>query len=130
MKDNIYKTHQKILGALIIAYSAMNIFAALSLIAAMNIIYAFLDEPEIVDFIAILSKMIGIVLLVVSVPALVTGIGILKEKEWSKPFSLIIGIVYLVFFPVGTIIGIYTIWLSTQTVIKEKEPVMATDLVR
>lgn len=130
MKENNYRTHQKILGAVIIAYSAMNIFGGVSIIAAMTFVHTFVHEPDLVDLVLILSKMIGISLLVISVPALVAGIGLLKEQDWAKPFSLVIGIIYLLFFPVGTMIGIYSIWLSTQQVIKEKAPVLATDLLK
>lgn len=130
MKENNYRTHQKILGAVVIAYSAMNIFGGLSIIAAMSFVHTFLDEPDLVDLVLLFSRMIGYALLIVSIPALVAGVGLLKEQDWAKPFSLVIGIIYLLFFPVGTMIGIYSIWLSTQPIIKEKAPVLATDLLK
>jgi hypothetical protein len=130
MKENTYKTHQKILGAMIIAYSIMNIFGAVAVLAAFNFLYAFVDEPDLMPFFAFLGKLVGISLLVVSVPAIIGGIGLLKEKEWAKNITLIAGIIYLIFIPIGTVIGIYSVWFSSQHIIKEKGPVYATDLVK
>lgn len=130
MKEITYKTHQKILGSVIIAYSALNIFGAVSVLAAFNFIYAFLHEPELEHFVAIMSRLIGISLLVISVPAIIGGVGLLREKEWAKTVTMVAGILYLVFIPVGTVIGIYAIWLNSQHVIREKDPVYATDLVK
>ncbi len=130
MRENTYKTHQKILGSVMIAYSAMNIFGAISLLAALNFINIFVNEADIAGFVNLVSHIVGFALLVVSVPALIGGIGLLTEKEWSKSLVMVCGVIYLVFIPVGTIIGIYSIWLSSQNVIHEKQPVLATDLVK
>ena len=130
MKEYTYKTHQKILGAILIAYSAMNIFGAVTVLTAFSFIITFVHEPDIIPFMAVMSRIIGISLLVVSLLALIGGIGMLTEKEWSKNLSLIAGILYLIFIPVGTIIGIYAIWFNSQRIIHEKDPVYATDLVK
>lgn len=130
MKEYTYRTHQKILGAIIIAYSAMNLIGGVSAIAAINIINMFIDEPEIIHMVTFFTRLIGIVLVVISVPAFIAGVGLVREKDWSKNLAFVVGIIFLIFFPVGTIIGIYSIWLNSQTVIREKEPVYATDLVK
>ena len=130
MKEYTYRTHQKILGAIIIAYSALNLIGGVSVIAAINIINMFIDEPDIIHLVTFFTRLIGIILLVVSVPAFIAGVGLVKEKEWSKNLAFVVGIVLLIFFPVGTIIGIYSIWLNSQSLNREKEPVYDTDLVK
>ena len=113
-----------------IAYGAINFTGGLILLAALNVVQIFVDEIEVIQLVAIFSRLLGTILLVVSVPAIVAGIGLLTSKIWAKTLSLIIGIIYLLFFPIGTIIGIYSIWLNSQQVIKEKEPLYANDLVK
>ena len=130
MRENTYKTHQKILGALLVAYGALNFTGGIALLASINIVNIFVDEMEVIQVVTIFSRLIGGILLATAIPAIIAGIGCIQEKEWSKILSLIIGIIYLLFFPVGTIIGLYAIWLNAQTVIKEKEPRYATDLVK
>jgi len=130
MRENTFKTHQKILGAIFIAYGAINLIGGITLLAAMNVVSIYVDEWEVIQVVTIFSRLIGGILLATSIPAIIAGIGYLQEKNWSKNLGLVIGIIYLLFIPIGTIIGIYTIWLSAQTVIKEKQPVYATDLVK
>ena len=43
------------------------------------------------------------------VPVLVGCIGLLKNKRWSRVAILVTGIIQLLFFPIGTIIGIFAI---------------------
>ncbi len=130
MRENTYKTHQKILGAIFIAYGVINLIGGITLLATMNIVDIFVDEPEVIQVVAIFSRLIGGLLVASSIPAIIAGIGSLQEKNWSRNLSLVVGIIYLLFIPIGTLIGIYTIWLTSQTVIKEKQPVYATDLVK
>ena len=130
MRENTYRTHQKILGAVIIAYSVMNIFGAVTILAAFSFILAIIDEPDLIPFIAFMAKFLSISMLVVAVPAIIGGFGMLKEKDWSKNIVLIAGIIYLICIPFGTVIGIYAIWFNAQQVIREKGPVYATDLVK
>ena len=130
MRENTYKTHQKILGALLIAYGAINFTGGIVLLGALNIVQIFVHEIEVIQLVALFSRLIGGILLALSLPAIVAGIGYIQEKEWSKTLGLGVGIVYLLLFPIGTIIGIYSIWLNAQDIIKDKDPVFAEDLVK
>jgi Na+-driven multidrug efflux pump len=130
MRENTYRTHQKILGALLIAYGALNFTGGIALLASINIVEIFVDEADIVQLVTMFSKFIGGALLFTAIPAIVAGIGSVQEKDWSKILSLIVGIIYLLFFPIGTLIGLYSIWLNAQSVIKEKGPRYASDLIK
>lgn len=130
MRENTYRTHQKILGALLVAYGALNFTGGIALLASINVVNIFVDEMDVVRLVTMFSSVIGGILLVTAIPAIVAGIGFIQEKDWSKILGLIVGIIYLFFFPIGTLIGLYSIWLNAQTVVKEKEPRYATDLVK
>jgi hypothetical protein len=130
MRENTYRTHQKILGALLVAYGALNFTGGVALFASINVVNIFVDEIEVIQLVTLFGRLIGGILVLTSIPAIIAGIGFIQEKDWSKILGLIVGIIYLLFFPIGTLIGIYSIWLNAQTVIKEKEPRYATDLVK
>ena len=129
MRENTFRTHQKRLGALLIAYGALNFTGGIALLASINIVNIFVDEVDVIHLVTVFGGLIGGILLATSIPAIIAGIGFIQEKDWSKVLGLIVGIIYLLFFPIGTLIGLYSIWLNAQTVIKEKEPVYATDLL-
>lgn len=130
MRENTFHTHQKILGALFVAYGALNFTGGIALLASINVVNIFVDEIEVIQLVTFFSRFLGSVLVLTAIPALVAGIGFLQEKDWAKVLALIVGIIYLLFFPIGTIIGIYAIWLNAQTIVKEKEPIYATDLLK
>ena len=38
------------------------------------------------------------------------GYGLLKYKSWARILAIILAILNLILFPIGTVIGIYTLW--------------------
>jgi len=57
---------------------------------------------------------LALLLLVSAVWDLVGGIGLLKRKRWARILVLIGAVPELFAFPVGTVTGIYTIWVLMQ----------------
>jgi hypothetical protein len=47
-------------------------------------------------------------------PGLLAGYGLLKRKPWARYLALILGVLELVNFPVGTAIGVYTLLILLQ----------------
>jgi hypothetical protein len=52
-----------------------------------------------------------VLLALLSVPALVGGWGLLKRKPWARLLVLIVSFLSLPGFPVGTLIGGFSIWV-------------------
>jgi len=50
-------------------------------------------------------------LLILAVPAIVLGIGLLYTRPWSRSIGTVIAILELMNFPIGTVIGIYALWV-------------------
>jgi len=51
---------------------------------------------------------------VFGVPGIVAGVGLLKRQNWARILALVLSIFDLLLFPIGTIIGIYSIWVLAQ----------------
>jgi hypothetical protein len=47
--------------------------------------------------------------LILTLPALIAGIGLLYKKDWALTLAFIIGIIGLLGFPIWTFIGVYSI---------------------
>jgi len=129
MYESRLSTHFKILGALLVAYSALQFVGGVVLLTVFNVVDIFVDEQEVLAIVQLATRTIGVLILIVAIPGMIAGIGLLVDQVWARKFSLVAGIIYLIFIPIGTIIGIYSIWVNAQKPIKEKEPVYATDLV-
>jgi hypothetical protein len=48
------------------------------------------------------------------IPQISGGIGLLKRKPWGRTLILIVSVLALVFFPLGTALGIYSIYVLTH----------------
>jgi hypothetical protein len=51
---------------------------------------------------------------VVSLPALIAGIGLVKVRPWSRVLGIIISVLLLFSVPIGTALGIYGLWVLFQ----------------
>ena len=58
-----------------------------------------------------LVSVIAFVFVVVAVPAIIAGLGLLKRKPWAKILVAIVGFLSLIIIPIGTALGLYTIWV-------------------
>jgi hypothetical protein len=58
-----------------------------------------------------------LVLLVISLPGLIAGIGLLQFKPWARILAIIVSALDLIHIPLGTALGIYGFWvlLSRET---------------
>lgn len=54
---------------------------------------------------------IGVFLGVFGVIHLILAWGLYERKTWARPLGLVIGILALIRFPLGTALGIYTLWV-------------------
>jgi hypothetical protein len=44
-----------------------------------------------------------------SIPEIIAGVGLIKRKEWGRILALVVSFFNLVWFPLGTALGVYSI---------------------
>jgi len=113
--------HKRILAILYIISGSLQILGMLILSAFISLIIPFiLDEagPDaqwvfvwLVPFIRIIAT---IIILFFSIPSIIGGVGLLNNKSWALTLLLVLGCFKLFSFPIGTAIGIYTIWVYSE----------------
>jgi hypothetical protein len=110
--------HVKILGAIYIALSTISLFAALFLAMAVGTAGAIVGAAADSNDAAVALPIIGIAgsalvafLIVVSLPGLIAGIGLLKMRPWARIVGIIVAILSLLNIPLGTIVGVYGLWV-------------------
>jgi hypothetical protein len=67
---------------------------------------------------------IALFLVLLALPAVVAGFGLLARKRWARPLALFISIFYLAGFPLGTLFAFYMIWvlaINEETVATYKQ---------
>lgn len=118
------QTHVKVLGVLFTVLSAMGVIAALFLALAVTAASGIVGTAADPDAARVALPIIGIAgsalvtfLVVLAIPGLIVGIGLLKLKPWSRILGIVWSAVHLIYFPFGTALGIYGLWvlLSKET---------------
>lgn len=116
------ESHKRILAILYIISGALQILILLFVSTFISMFIPLITDqadPDaqwvftwIVPFIQIIAT-IGILLF--SIPSIIGGIGLLNNKSWAMILVLILGCFKLFSFPIGTAIGIYTIWVYSES---------------
>jgi len=65
---------------------------------------------------------VGLLMAALGLPGLLAGYGLLTRKPWARVLAIVVGILSLLNFPIGTAIGIYTLWVLTQPVATDTSP--------
>ena len=113
--------HLRVIGILHIVLGGMGILAAVALLALFNGIASLVgtsasagDAAVAVPVLGGLGGILFIVCLIFSLPSLIGGIALLNMASWSRIFMLVVSVLYLLHFPIGTALGIYGIWALTK----------------
>jgi hypothetical protein len=111
------ETHVKVLGVLHIVLGALGVFGALVLVlifgSAAGLVGATGDPGAhvAIPIIGLTGMTLVLFLLVRSVPGVLIGIGLLKHRSWARIGGIVLSILDLIWMPVGTIVGIYGLWV-------------------
>jgi len=106
--------HLTALGVIYLVFSALNLMAACIVFLVVAGSGAISGNPHAMMITGTVASLISGFLVVISIPGLVGGIGLLKHKSWSRYLGLVLGCINLLHIPVGTAIGVYTIWVLTR----------------
>ena len=102
--------HINIVAALNIGISIIGILAGISVFGILYFVGNISDDQQAQIILAIISKVLMGFMILLSIPGLIAGIGLLKRKEWARILTLIVSVISLLNFPLGTAIGVYSIW--------------------
>jgi hypothetical protein len=79
-----------------------------------HLIGDFVNDHEAEFVLGIIGNVIMIIVTILSLPGILAGIGLFKRKEWARILTLIISVFNLFSFPLGTALGVYSIWALVQ----------------
>lgn len=103
--------HLRMLGILWIAAGALNFLGAAGAWLAGRVILPPLVSHGVPSFVPTLVTGIAFLVLVKAVACLAAGWGLLERESWARLLAIVLAIVSLFNFPLGTALGIYTLWV-------------------
>ena len=109
---NPMEKHISIVSALRIGFGIMGVLIAIIVFTVLVGGGRLSDDPEVIRITSIVGPAVSVFLIVVSVPGIICGVGLLKRKGWARILALILAIPDLITnIPIGPMIAIYTIWV-------------------
>jgi hypothetical protein len=117
------KTHYQIVAALHIALGALSVFGAIVLFACLGLagsIAASQGEQAAAGILGIVAVFLCSMLTVLGLPGIIGGWALFTERSWGRPLVLVLGVLQLFNVPIGTALGIYTLWALLSNA--EKSP--------
>jgi hypothetical protein len=106
--------HITLVSLIQIVLSSIGILLGLFLFLLLSSLGIFVGEEEATIILPIIGTIVGGFLIITSAAGLIGGIGLYKHKSWSRILLFIVSILDLFSIPIGTAVGIYTIWLLMQ----------------
>ena len=120
--------HVRVLATLNIVFGALGVLGALIVLAIFGGIAALVGSgvgntgdlpPEAAaPVVGVVGAGICVFILVLSLPGIITGIGLLRYCEWARVVGIVLSAISLPAVPFGTALGVYGLWvlLNGETV--------------
>ena len=114
MEENKMKKHVTVAGILQIVFGAFNIIGALVIAFTFGFVDQFVDDPTALKVLDIISIPLMTIIGFIGAAMVLGGIGLLSCKNWGKVLTLVMGGLGLMNIPIGTLKGVYIIWVLVQ----------------
>ncbi|HSR50771.1 MAG TPA: hypothetical protein VLV83_08065 [Acidobacteriota bacterium] len=116
------ETHVKVLAVLNLAWGGLGVLTAFGLLLFFGTLAGFVgiaepdaqDAAQAVPILALLGGFLFFTMAVLSLPSLLVGIGLLKWRTWGRILGIVISLLNLLNFPLGTALGVYGLWVLLQ----------------
>ena len=117
------QNHITLLGVLHIARGAFVLLVGVLLFAVLTGIGAISEDSTALGVLGFIGTGLMLLLTALAIPSVLAGIGVLLRREWGRILALVVSILSLIDIPIGTAIGVYSIWLlmndETRTLFQE-----------
>ena len=106
------QNHLSTLGTLWVVVGVLFLLPALGLFFASGAAHFVVHDNEVVRTLGpLLFTIIGSTFLLIAVGGILVGMGLRDRKPWARVVAIVLGVIALFHPPVGTALGIYTLWV-------------------
>jgi len=113
-KSRDMEKHVTLVAALNIGMAALGVVAAIIIFVAVTGGGLLSGDPEAMAITSLVGSLVAGFLIILSAPAIIGGIGMLKHKSWARVLMMIVAALNLPGIPLGTALGVYTLWVLLQ----------------
>jgi hypothetical protein len=106
--------HVTLVAILNIGFGILGVMIAIFVLIGMILANIYVEDYDARKIIPIVGTAVFLFLLITSIPEIIGGFGLLKRRPWARILILIVACLDLLWIPIGTIIGIYELWVLLQ----------------
>ncbi|MFQ5859797.1 MAG: hypothetical protein ACE5LU_29735, partial [Anaerolineae bacterium] len=114
LNERELQQHVTLLGWLHILGNAVFLVLGMCLFTLLAGIGVATGDPVAARILSVVGLAVGSLLVVLAIPGMVAGYGLLRRKAWARILAMVVGFLGLINFPLGTAIGLYTFWVLLQ----------------
>lgn len=114
MTENRMEKHVTLVAVLNIGFGILGVILAIFVLIGMIVANIYVEDYDARKILPIFGTAIFLFLLITSIPEIIGGFGLLKRRPWARILILIVACLDLLWIPIGTIIGIYELWVLLQ----------------
>jgi len=103
--------HVRVLGWIYIIFHAFGLIGAIITFIILAGSGMLVDDPEAAPILVLIGTALGAFMAILSIPGIIGGIFLMRYENWARILVLILGFLNLFNFPLGTALGIYTIYV-------------------
>ena len=108
------ESHVRLLGLIHLISNGIFLVIGAFLFMLLTGIGVATGEREAMGFLTVVGTSLAGLMALLGLPGMLAGYGLLKRKSWARILAIVVGVLGLPNFPVGTAIGLYTIWVLFQ----------------
>ena len=105
------RDHVRILGWCFVVYSALIVLVGLAIGSIVLFGGALSGDRDAMLITGAVGTAIACFLIVISLPGMIAGLGLLKMRPWARIVAIVVGVLHIFSFPFGTALGVYTLWV-------------------
>ncbi len=114
MREQDFDLHVKVVAWLHVLESVLYIGGALLLVIFFSGMGIMADDPQAFGILSIVGLVAAGFLLLIGIPVALAGWGLLNRRPWSRVLAMVLAVLGLFLFPIGTIVGVYVLWVLTS----------------
>jgi hypothetical protein len=114
------KKHIELLAILHIVYNVVCLLIGIGFFLFFSSIGLITQDAVALGVLSLVGLLLGGFFVVLSIPGLIAGIGLLKMRPWARILAIVMACLDALNIPIGTALTVYTFWvLINDEAIKE-----------
>jgi hypothetical protein len=113
-EENRMRKHVHVAAILQIVFGSLVVIGGLAIAFAIGFVDKFVDDPTALKVLAIAGTPLIVMFLLFGGAMIAGGVGLLTCKSWARILTLVMASLGLLNIPVGTLKGVYIIWVLVQ----------------